>query len=63
MRRERKDHLDLVLITAKAWNAWIQGQPIQALRLSEADRASEGFPVIREAERASLAAQGTKAPG
>jgi hypothetical protein len=56
MRRERKDQLDLALITAKAWNAWVQGQSIQAFRLSEADRTSEGFPVIRGAEPAPLAA-------
>lgn len=45
--KERRDQLDLALLAAKAWNAWIQGQSIQAFRLSDADRTSEGFPAIR----------------
>jgi hypothetical protein len=55
-RHARKDQLDLALLTAKAWNAWIQGQSIQAFPVSEADRTSEGFPVIGGARPVSLAA-------
>ena len=55
MRGEKRDQISLALLSAKAWNAWIQGQSIQAFRVSEADRTSEGFPAIRGADVAGLA--------
>ena len=48
MKKEPLGQLDPAILTAKAWNGWVEGQGVPFFRVIEGDRTSEGFPKIRE---------------
>jgi len=48
MKRERLDSLDVAILTVKTWNAWLDGNSMAPFRIVDADRASVGFPQVRD---------------
>lgn len=51
LNKERLRQLDVAVLTVRAWNAWIAGRPIQVLKVTDADRAVDGFPKVEPAGR------------
>jgi hypothetical protein len=45
---ERYSPVDVAILTIKTWNAWSAGESLAVLRVTEADRTSAGFPLVRE---------------
>lgn len=45
-RRERMSQIDVAALTARAWNAWVEGRQLQRLVMQDGDRTSEGFPPV-----------------
>ena len=46
LNKERLTQIDVAILTVRAWNAWIAARPIQVLKVTEADRAANGFPRV-----------------
>jgi hypothetical protein len=48
LKHEHISQLDVAVLAVRAWNAWVEGRSIQAFRIVESDRTSEGFPKVLE---------------
>jgi hypothetical protein len=46
VKRGKMPPIDRVIISIKAWNAWVERRPIGLLKVIENDRSAGGFPTI-----------------
>ena len=54
MVRSKMPAIDRLIMTVRAWNAWVAHRPISLLRVSDSERMSRGFPTIVASGRVDM---------